>query len=93
MKYKYNNNLLDLLKLLKQAKDILEAHVGKYIMGHYVEILEEFKNMTGAYYKKKIKSEEFNKYMAYILTSNSDQSKYFSLENGLASQYSMKNNQ
>ena len=31
--------------------------------------------------------------MTYVLISNSDQSKYASLENGLASQYSMKNNQ
>ena len=54
-------------------------------MGNYVENLDEFKNATGAEKKTKIKSEEFNKWMAYLLISNSDQSKYSSLENGLAS--------
>ena len=35
----------------------------------------------------------FNEWMAYLLISNSEQNKYASLVNGLASQYSMQNNQ
>ena len=91
MKYKYNNNLLDLSKHLKQAKDILEEHVGKDILWNYVEKIKDFKNATGAEDKEKIKSEEFNNWMAYLLIANSDQSKYSSMENVLTSQYSMRN--
>ena len=47
MKQKENTSVLDYLKLLKQAKDILELHVGKYILGHYVDNPEAFKNTTG----------------------------------------------
>ena len=71
----------------------MEAHVGKDILGHYVENLEEFKNATGEEDKKRIKSEEFNKWIACLLIANSGQLKYTSLVNGMASQYSMKNNQ
>ena len=60
---------------------------------HYVENLQRFKNTTGVSDKKKITSEEFNKWMACLLIVNLYQSKYSSLENGLASQYSKKNNQ
>ena len=71
----------------------MEARDGKDIMGHYVENLEEFNNATESEDKNKFKVEELNKWMAYLLISNSDQSKYFTLENGLEIQYSMKNNQ
>ena len=57
----------------------MEEHVGKDIVGNYVENLEEFKNATGADEKRKNKSEEWNKWMAYLLITNSDQSKYASL--------------
>ena len=92
-KQKDNTNLLEYSKFMKQAKVILEAHVGKDILGNYVENLEYFKNATEAEDKEKIKSEEFNKWMAYLLIANLDQSKYSSLANGLASQYFMKNYQ
>ena len=49
--------ITDEQKFLKQAKDIWEVHVGKYIQEYYVETLKEFKNVTGAEDKKKIKSE------------------------------------
>ena len=81
---------LDYTKCLKQAKDILEAHIGEYILGNYVENLDELKNATGAKDKKKIKSEYFNKWMAYQLIANTDEQKYSSLENGLEIKYSKK---
>ena len=80
-------------KCPKQAKDIWEVHVGKYIREYYVDNLKEFKNVTGAEDKKKIKFEEFNKWIAYLLIENLYQSEYASLANGLTSQYPMKNNQ
>ena len=85
MKQKDNESLLEYLKFLKQAKDILGVH--KDVLGHYLDNLEEFKNTTGAEDKKKIKYEEFNKLMVYLLIANSDQSNYVSMENGLANQY------
>ena len=60
---------------------------------NYVENLEEFKNTTVAEDNKKVNSVEFNKWIVYLLIANSGRLKYASLENGLASQYSMKNNQ
>ena len=90
MKQKDNGSLLEYSKCLKQAKYILEAHISKDIKEDYAENLKEFKNATGSEDKKKIKSEEFNKWMAYLLIENLHQSKYTSLENVLTSQYSMK---
>ena len=37
MKQKDNESLLYYSKRLKQAKDILEAHVGKYILGPQID--------------------------------------------------------
>ena len=62
-------------------------------MWHYIENINEFKNAIVSDNKNKIKYEEFNKWMACLLIANSYQSKYVSLENGLSSQYLMKNNQ
>ena len=69
---------------MEQAKDILEAHVGEYILGNYVENLRYSNNATGPEKKTQIKQEEYNKLIKYILTVNLDQSKYAFLENGLA---------
>ena len=51
---------------MKQGKEILVAHVGKYVLVYYVDNLDQFKNTIGAENKKKNKYEEFNKWMAYI---------------------------
>ena len=57
---------------MKHAKDILKSYIGKDILGHYLQNPEQFKNATGAEDKKKIKHEEFNKWMAYLLIANRD---------------------
>ena len=93
MKQKDNENPLDHSKCLKQNKDMLKVHVGKDIMGRYVDMRGDFKNVRGASDKKRIKYEDFNKWMACLLIANLCQFKYSCLENGLTSQYSMKNNQ
>ena len=90
MKHNHKGNFIDYSKGLEKTNAILEARVGKDILGHYVENLKYFKNTRGSENKKKIKSEEFNKLMTYLLMENLNQSKYASLENVLASQYSMK---
>ena len=61
IKHKYNKSLVEYTKHLKQGKRILEVHVGKCILGYYVENIDEFKNVIGSYDKKKIKSGEYNK--------------------------------
>ena len=55
MKQKDKEYIIDYLKNLKQAKDILETHVGKYILGHYVDSLYESKNARESEDKQKIK--------------------------------------
>ena len=57
MKQKENESLVDYQKRLKQGKYILEAHVSKCVLGHYVDNLYEFKNAIGADNKKKIEYE------------------------------------
>ena len=57
IKQKDNASLLDYSKRLKQAKYILEKHVVKDILGHYVENPEEFKNATGSDSMNKINCE------------------------------------
>ena len=57
-KQKYNEIIVDYSKRLKQGKSILEAHVGKYVLGRYVENINELKNAIGADNKGKIKYEE-----------------------------------
>ena len=70
MKQKYNESLVDYSKFLKQAKDILGARIGKDVLENYVDNLDKFKNTIVSEKKNKIKSEEFNKWMAYLFVSN-----------------------
>ena len=89
-KQKDNKNSIDYSKCLKQTKDILEEHVDKEKLGHYVENSKEFNNATEGVDKKTIKYEEFNKCMEYLLIANLDPLKYASLEIVLESQYQRK---
>ena len=57
MKQKDNESLLDYSKCLKQAKDIFEARISKYILVDYVENLKEFKDVTVSEDKNTIKYE------------------------------------
>ena len=72
-KQKDNNSLLDNSKRLKQAKYIMKAHVGKYILVHYVETIKDFNNTTGVEDKKRVKSEVINKWIPYLLIANPEQ--------------------
>ena len=64
----------------------MEVHVGKYMLENYVENLKKSQNATEAEENKKIKYEQFNKWVAYLLITNLEQYKYANLENVLASQ-------
>ena len=44
IKHKYNKSRLDYLKRLKQGKDILKEHVGRDVLGNYLDNVDEFKN-------------------------------------------------
>ena len=57
MNQKENEILVNYSKRLKQGKDILEAHVGKDLMGHYVDHINKFKNPIGVDNKKKLNLE------------------------------------
>ena len=63
-----------------ESARLLKMYVGKYILVQYVKNLKYFNNATGAYDRNKIKSEEFNKWMAYLLIPDLDQSRYTSLK-------------
>ena len=56
-----------------------------------MENLEDFENATGSEYNTKIKSEYFNKWVAYLKFSNLDQLGYSSFPNGLTIQYKVEN--
>ena len=49
--------LVNYSKLLKQGKDILEAHVGKDVLGDYLYNINKFKNPIGVYNKKELNLE------------------------------------
>ena len=58
-----------------------------------MENTREYQDETDATKQKELKKIAFDKWTAYLLIRNSDQSKYGSLLNGLLSQFSMDNNQ
>ena len=94
IRQKENESLIDYSKRIKQAKDVLVAHVGKDILGGCVTNTPKYQAApTTGNNRRDIKMACFNEWTAYLLITNSEQSKYASLTNGLASQYSMKNNQ
>ena len=86
-------NLLEYSKRFKQAKDIIKSHIGDAVLHQFIENLPEYQNNTDTDERRKMKEQSFNKWMAYLIIKNSDQQKYGTLINGLASQYSMKNDQ
>ena len=88
-----NEGLLDYVKRFKQSRDIMKSHVGTDILDKFVENTREYRDEIDTSQKEKLKEGAFEKWMAYLLIRNSDQSKYGTLMNGLVSQFSMENNQ
>jgi hypothetical protein len=63
------------------------------MLDKFVENTREYQEEEEASKIKEMKDGAFNKWMAYLLIRNSNQSKYGSLLNGLVSQFSMDNSQ
>ena len=85
--------LLEYVKRFKQCRDAMKNYAKKNIVYGFVENTDDYKQATSEAERKRLREEEFDKYMAYLLLKGSDQSKYNSLCRGLASQYALGNNQ
>jgi hypothetical protein len=88
-----NEGLLDYVKQFKQSCDTMKSHVGTDILNKFVENTREYQEEEDALKMKEMRDGAFDKWMAYLLIRNSDQSKYGSILNGLVSQFSIDNNQ
>ena len=88
-----NENLVDYVTRFKSAKNVLKSHVGSDVLDKFIEHTEEYRDESDATKKAAMKTEAFDRWMAFLLMKNSDQKKYGSLITGLTSQYSMGNNQ
>jgi hypothetical protein len=93
LKQSENEGLLDYVKRFKESRDIMKSHVGIDILDKFVEKTLEYRDESSTTLKQTMKDGAFGRWMAYLLIRNSDQAKYGSLSNGLASQFSMQNNQ
>jgi hypothetical protein len=86
--------LLEYVKRFKQCRDAMKNYAKKNIVYGFVENTDDYKKVTSDAEQKRLREEEFDKYMAYLLLKGSDQLKYSSLCRGLArSQYALGNNQ
>jgi hypothetical protein len=86
-------SLLDYVKRFKQQRDVAKSQIGKHILDKFVEQSEEYRNTTDAQEQTDMKSEAFEKWMAYLLMKGSDYTKYGSLIKGFVSQFSLGNDQ
>ena len=68
-------SLIDYIKRFKQSRDVLKSHIGGDILNKFVENLPEYRHSTMSG-QQAIKSEAFGRWMAYMMTRNSDQAKY-----------------
>ena len=87
-----HESLIDYMKRFKQSRDMLKSHIGGDILKKFVENLPEYRHSTMAD-QREMKTKAFRRWMAYMMIRNSDQAKYGSLLNRMASQFSMNNNQ
>ncbi len=92
-KQQENENLIDYVTRIKSARNVLKSHVGSEILDTFIEHTEEYQKETDTTKKTEMKAEAFDKWMAFLLMKNSDQKKYGTLITGLASQFSMGNDQ
>jgi hypothetical protein len=93
LKQNETEGLLDYVKRFKESRDIMKSHIGTDILDRFIENTLEYRDETDALSQQNMKDGAFDRWMAYLLIRNSDQSKYGSLSTGLVSQFSMQNNQ
>ena len=80
-----HEHLTDYVKRFKQTKDVVKAHMGSKWLEQFVEHTEEYQKETDTKQQSELKSQSFERYIAFVLLRNSDQAKYRSLMNGLIS--------
>ena len=88
-----HEQLLDYAKRFRQARDLLKSQMGTEILDKFVTTTSEYEGETTQEKKEEIQDEAFHRWSAYVLIKNSDQAKYGSLLNGMATQYAMGHNQ
>ena len=93
IKQQEKESLIDYIKRVKQAKDVLVSHVAADILNTFIEHTEEYQKAVFDTDKAQMKKEAFGRWMAYLTLKNSDQKRYGSLVTVMASQYSMKTDQ
>ena len=92
-KQQEGENLLDYVKRMKQQRDVMKTTLRNDMLDTFIANTAEYHDETAQAKKDEMQAEAFEKWAAYILLKNSDQTKYGSLLNGLASQYSLTNPQ
>ena len=92
LKQKEDENLVDYVTRFKSAKNVLKSLEGSDILHKFVEHMPKYGTASGTE-QQAMKDESFDRWMAFLLIKNSNQSKYGSLITGLSSQYSLLNNQ
>src|SRR5210317_344395 len=93
IKQQENEQLLDYVKRFKQTRDVTKSQVGTRLLDTFIEYQEEYVNETDDDEKKTMKTEAYEKWMAYLLIKGSDPMKYGTLQKNLISQFSLGNDQ
>ena len=80
-----DENIVEYNKRFKQVLDVFKATLGKQLLDHFTENMEEYQNETGNTKKKEIKEKNWNSFVTLMFIKNSDQRKYRELVKGLKS--------
>ena len=80
-------SLLDYVKRMKQLRDVLKSQLGENFLDYFVESTKEYKDETDDDKKYALKEAAFEKWFAYLLIWQSNNSRYRSLKQGLISQF------
>jgi hypothetical protein len=78
---------------IKELRDVVTSYLGPDILDNFIERQDEYKKTVGMPAKTALKVGAFERWVAYLLISGSDQSKYGSVMKGFVSQYSLGNDQ
>ena len=71
----------------------MKSYLGELILEVFIERTTEYKNEADATKKQQMKDEAMDKWMAYLFTTGSDNSKYGMLTKSFQSQFSLGHNQ
>jgi hypothetical protein len=93
IKQKEDEELSDYTKRFKQQVDILKRHTGSKMLHYFIENTQEYKKLSSSTMQTDLKDSSFEAWCAYHYMRTVDQSKYGTVLEGLANQYSLGNNQ